>query len=198
MVHAIPKSGIARTYLIEEDEGLMAVDVGGIGAARDIETYCTGIVKRPLRDIRFIFTTHFHIDHIGGIGTLLRRCSPETQVLFHLRAKGYIEGQEGLAPMQNWLSGLVPTIRENYCRIGDLPHIAFESFAGVPLPIFSNYGRFPTRTGYPISTRRAPCAPDRVFRLGGNCHTWPHAGFRFSLQQKSTGTHLWRSHLGQA
>jgi len=143
MVHAIPKSGIARTYLIEEDEGLMAVDVGSIGAARDIETYCTGIVKRPFQDIRFIFATHFHIDHIGGIGSLLRRCSPETQVLFHLRAKGYIEGQEGLAPMQNWLDGLVPTIRENYCRIGDLSHIAFESLTGVPLPIFSNNRRIP-------------------------------------------------------
>lgn len=143
MIHAIHKSGIANTYLIEEEEGLMAVDVGNIGAARDIETYCTGIVKRPLQDIRFIFTTHFHIDHIGGIGTLLRRCSPETQVLFHLRAKGYIEGRESLAPMRNWLRGLVPVVRENYTHIGNLSHVTFEPLAGVPLPIFKNSKRLP-------------------------------------------------------
>jgi len=143
MVHIIPKSGFARTYLIEEDEGLMAVDVGSIGAAQEVETYCTGVLKRPLGDIRFIVATHFHIDHIGGIGTLLKECSPETRALFDLHAKGYIEGQENLAPMKNWLNGLVPTIRENFTRIGDLSHIAFESVAGVPLPVFGHIGCFP-------------------------------------------------------
>ena len=143
MVHVIPKSGFANTYLIEEDDGLIAVDVGSIGAAQEVATYCIGVLKRPLEDIRFIFATHFHIDHIGGIGTLLNKCSSETRVLFDLHAKGYIEGQENLAPMKNWLSGLVPTIRENYTRIGNLSHITFESLAGVPLPVFKDNGRLP-------------------------------------------------------
>ncbi len=143
MVHVIPKSGFANTYLIEEDDGLIAVDVGSIGAAQEVATYCTGILKRFLEDFRFIFTTHFHIDHIGGIGTLLKGCSPETKVLFDLHAKGYIEGQENLAPMKNWLSGLIPTIRKNYTRIGNLSHIAFESLAGVPLPVFKDNERLP-------------------------------------------------------
>ena len=143
MVHVIPKSGFANTYIIEEDDGLIAVDVGSIGAAQEVATYCTGILKRSLEDIRFIFATHFHIDHIGGIGTLLKGCSPETRVLFDLRAKGYIEERENLAPMKNWLSGLVPTIRENYTRIGNLSHITFESVAGVPLPVFGHIGCFP-------------------------------------------------------
>ncbi len=143
MVHVIPKSGFANTYLIEEDDGLIAVDVGSIGAAQKAATYCTGILKRSLEDIRFIFTTHFHIDHIGGIGTLLKGCSPETTVLFDLHAKGYIEERENLVPMKNWLSGLVPTIRENYTCIGNLSHIAFESLAGVPLPVFKDNGRLP-------------------------------------------------------
>jgi len=143
MVHIIPKSGFANTYLIEEEEGLIAVDVGSIGAAQKVATYCTGILKRSLEDFRFIFATHFHIDHIGGIGTLLKGCSPETTVLFDLHAKGYIEERENLVPMKNWLSGLVPTIRENYTRIGNLSHIAFESLAGVPLPVFKDNGRLP-------------------------------------------------------
>ncbi len=143
MVHVIPKSGCANTYIIEEDDGLIAVDVGSIGAAQELETYCTGVLKRPLQDIRFIIATHFHIDHIGGIGTLLKECSPETRVPFDIHAKGYIEERESLAPMKNWLSGLVPTIRENYTRIGNLSHIAFESLAGVPLPVFKDNGRLP-------------------------------------------------------
>ena len=143
MVHVIPKSGFANTYLIEDDDGLIAMDIGSIGAAQEVATYCIGVLKRPLEDIRFIFATHFHIDHIGGIGTLLNKCSSETRVLFDLHAKGYIEGQENLAPMKNWLSGLVPTIRENYGRIGNLSHITFESLAGVPLPVFKDNGRLP-------------------------------------------------------
>jgi glyoxylase-like metal-dependent hydrolase (beta-lactamase superfamily II) len=141
MVHVIPKSGFANTYLIEEDESLMAVDVGSIGAAQEVATYCAGILKRSLEDFRFIFATHFHIDHIGGIGTLLKECSPKTRVLFDIHTKGYIEERESLAPMKNWLSGLVPTIRENYTRIGNLSHIVFESLAGVPLPVFKDNGR---------------------------------------------------------
>ncbi len=140
MVHVIPKSGLANTYIIEEDDGLIAVDVGSIGAAQEVATYCAGILQRSIEDIRFIFATHFHIDHIGGVGTLLKKCPPETRVLFDLHAKGYIEERENLAPMKNWLSGLVPTIRENYTRIGSLSHITFESVAGVPLSVFKDIG----------------------------------------------------------
>jgi glyoxylase-like metal-dependent hydrolase (beta-lactamase superfamily II) len=144
MVHIIPDSGFARTYLIEEDDGLMAVNVGSIGAAREIESYCSDVLGKSLRDIRFIAATHFHIDHIGGIGTLLKKCSPETNVLFHLLAKDYVEGKANLAPMRNWLSGLVPTIiRENYSGIGNLSHVSFESFAGFPLPGFRTMERVP-------------------------------------------------------
>ena len=138
MVHAIPKSGFARTYLIEEDEGLMAVDVGSIGAAQEIETYCTGVLKRPLQDIRFITATHFHIDHIGGIGTLLRKCSPETRVLFHPFVKEYLAGSRELSPMKNWMKGLLPTMIASCSNIGKLSHLTFESLSGVPLSITRN------------------------------------------------------------
>ncbi len=143
MVHIIQKSGFANTYIIEEDDGLIAVDVGSLGAVQEVASYCTGILNRSLEDFRFIFATHFHIDHIGGIGTLLKGCSPETKALFDLHAKGYIEERENLVPMKNWLSGLVPTIRENYGRIGNLSHITFESLAGVPLPVFKDNGCLP-------------------------------------------------------
>jgi len=133
MVHAIPKSGFARTYLIEEDEGLLAVDVGSIGAAKEIEVYCTQVLKKSLQDIRFITATHFHIDHIGGIGTLLMKCSPEARVLFHPFVKEYLAGRRELSPMKNWMDGLVPIMIASCSGVGKMSHVAFETFAGVPL-----------------------------------------------------------------
>jgi len=133
MVHAIPKSGFARTYLIEEDEGLLAVDCGSIGAAKEIEVYCTQVLKKSLQDIRFITATHFHIDHIGGIGTLLMKCSPATRVLFHPFVKEYLTGRRELSPMKNWMDGLVPIMIASCSGVGKLSHVAFETFAGVPL-----------------------------------------------------------------
>lgn len=138
MVHAILKSGFARSYLIEEDESLMAVDVGSIGAAQEIETYCTGVLKRSLQDIRFITATHFHIDHVGGIGTLLRKCSPETKVLFHPFVKEYLSGSRELSQMKNWMNGLIPTMIASCTGIGKLSHVTFETPAGVPLSITRN------------------------------------------------------------
>ncbi|HOH73988.1 MAG TPA: MBL fold metallo-hydrolase [Syntrophales bacterium] len=138
MVHIIPKSGFARTYLIEEDEGLMAVDVGSIGAAQEIEVYCTQVLKKSLQDIRIITVTHFHIDHIGGIGTLLQKCSPETRVLFHPFVKEYLTGRREMSPMKNWLNGLIPTLIASCSDIGSLSHVAFETLAGIPLSAMKN------------------------------------------------------------
>jgi len=133
MVHVIPKSGFARTYLIEEDNGIVAVDVGSVGAALEIEVYCTQVLRKSLHDIRFIVATHFHIDHIGGIGTLLRKCSSETRVLFHPFVKEYLVGRRELSPMKNWMNGLIPTVIASCSGIRKLSHVAFETLAGVPL-----------------------------------------------------------------
>ena len=88
MVHSIPDCGLSNTYLIEEGAGLMVVDVGCVGAAQGGEDYCTHTLS--LRAIRFIAATHFHIDHIGGIGALLGKCSLETTVLFHPLVKAFL------------------------------------------------------------------------------------------------------------
>jgi len=143
MVYVIPKSGFANTYLIDEDDGLIAVDVGSIGTAQEIETYCAGVLKRPLQDIRFIIATHFHIDHIGGIGTLLRKCSPETRVLFHPFVKDYLTGKREMSPMRNWLNGLLPTMVASGSGVGKLSDVAFETLAGVPLGAIKDLCRLP-------------------------------------------------------
>jgi glyoxylase-like metal-dependent hydrolase (beta-lactamase superfamily II) len=98
---------------------------------------------RPLQDIKFIAVTHFHIDHIGGIGTLLKECSPETKVLFHPFVQDYLEGKRELSTMKNWLTGLIPTMVTSLSDIKNLSHVAFENAASIPLSIFRDYRNLP-------------------------------------------------------
>jgi glyoxylase-like metal-dependent hydrolase (beta-lactamase superfamily II) len=98
MVHPIPGSGIAQTYLItDEIDGLMVVDVGSVGAARAVEDFCTHSIKRSLQAIRIIAATHFHIDHIGGIAALLSKCSSKTTILFHPLVKAYLKANRPIS-----------------------------------------------------------------------------------------------------
>lgn len=138
MVHPIPGSGLAQTYLItDEKDGLMVVDVGSIGAALAVEDFCVHTIKRSLQAIRIIAATHFHIDHIGGIGALLGKCSPKTIVLFHPLVKAYLKAGRPLSPMRNWVTGLVPTlITGGFFGVRKRSDLAFDGPSGVPLPFF--------------------------------------------------------------
>jgi len=138
MVHPIPGSGIAQTYLItDENDGLMVVDVGSVGAAQAVEDFCTHTLKRSLQAIRIIAATHFHIDHIGGIGALLAKCSPKTTVLFHPLVKAYLKANRPLSPMRNWTTGLFPTLIAGHFGIREWSDLTFDGAAGVPLPFLS-------------------------------------------------------------
>ena len=137
MVHPIPGSGIAQTYLItDEIDGLMVVDVGSVGAARAVEDFCTHSIKRSLMAIRIIAATHFHIDHIGGISALLEKCSPKTTILFHPLVKAYLKANRPLSPMQNWTTGLFPTLIAGGFGVRKWSDLTFDGPAGVPLPFF--------------------------------------------------------------
>lgn len=137
MVHPIPGSGIAQTYLItDENGGLMVVDCGSVGAARAVEDFCTHSIKRSLMAIRFIAATHFHIDHIGGIAALLEKCSPKTTVLFHPLVKAYLKANRPISPMRNWTTGLFPTLIAGGFGVRKWSDLTFDGPAGVPLPFF--------------------------------------------------------------
>jgi glyoxylase-like metal-dependent hydrolase (beta-lactamase superfamily II) len=133
MVHIVPKSGFARAYLICEGENIMAVDVGSIGAAHEIEAYCADVLQRSTEAIRFIAATHFHTDHIGGIGSLLRICGPETQVLFHPLVREYLAGNRELPAMKNWISGLLPTVIASLSNLKNPADFTPETLAGIPV-----------------------------------------------------------------
>ncbi len=153
-VHPIPNTGFARAYLIEGKEGLLAVDVGSVGCAKDIADYVTRVMKRPLDDLLYITATHFHIDHIGGIGHLLAICPPRTRVLFHALVNDYLTGGKKISLIRNWLVGLTPATVVSTRYLRRLSHLIVESLTGIPLPGLRSIIRFPV-------------GPDRIDYFGG-------------------------------
>ena len=137
-VHAIPNTGFARSYIIEGRNGLAAVDVGSKGSAEDIAEYIVHIMGKKVSDLRYITATHYHIDHIGGIGHLLKRCPDNTRVLFNYRVKDYLRGTRRISLIKNWFVGTMPALVVSSRYLRRLSHLSFGSLAGIPLPGIRN------------------------------------------------------------
>jgi glyoxylase-like metal-dependent hydrolase (beta-lactamase superfamily II) len=142
-VHTLPNTGLSRTYVVEGRDSLMAVDVGSIGSAKDVEDYIHHCLGGNLNDLRFVAATHFHIDHIGGMGYLIKRCPQTTQVLFHNRVRDYLSGKKKISLIRNWFSGLVPASLASTRYIRRISHLAFMNLAGIPLPGVRNIVNLP-------------------------------------------------------
>ncbi len=132
-VRYLPFTGFARSYLLCAPEGLIAVDVGSIGAADDMVSLITGKLGMDLGSLRYITATHFHIDHIGGIGRLLSRCPLTTSVLFNHRIRNYLEKSEHLSLMKNWRNALLPASWGSAGYVRKFSHLLIESLAGIPI-----------------------------------------------------------------
>ena len=111
----------------------MVVDVGSIGTARDVAAYIEKTPGLSLRDVKYVTATHFHIDHIGGIGHLLNLCPAETRVMFHALVGDYLNRTRRLSLMENWLVGLLPAFLVSARSVRSFSHLRFESLAGIPL-----------------------------------------------------------------
>jgi len=142
-VHVLPHTGFSRTYLIGGASGFVAVDVGSRGSALDVEEYLAGVLNRSLKDLLFIAATHFHIDHIGGIGFLLERCPPATKVLMPRQVRGYLDGTARLPVMRNWFVGLAPATLLSARSVRRAAHLRVMTPAGIPLPGFRKWCRLP-------------------------------------------------------
>jgi len=143
MVHSLKNSGFARTYIIIGRDGLMVVDVGSIGSAEDVEEYVRCTLGMDMENVLYIVSTHFHIDHIGGIGHLLDKCPPTTKVLFNYLVRDYLNGRKKISLIRHWFVGLVPATFASVQYIRRFSHLLFESFAGIPIPGLRNIVNLP-------------------------------------------------------
>ncbi len=142
-VHPVPNTGFARAYLVEGSEGLMAIDVGSPGCAKDIARYITVVLGRPLDDLKYVTATHFHIDHIGGIGHLISACPAETRVLFNYMVKSYLSGTKKISLIKNWFVAFPSATMVSARYIRRFSHLGVESLTGIPLPGLRNIMRLP-------------------------------------------------------
>lgn len=142
-VHEMPHTGFARAYLIEGESGFAAVDVGSRGSALDVKDHLTRVLGSSPNDLQVIAATHFHIDHIGGIGFLLRKCPPGTKVLFPGPVRGYLNGTERMSVMRNWFVGLTPATLLCSRSVRRAAHLQVMTLAGIPLPGLRRLVRLP-------------------------------------------------------
>jgi glyoxylase-like metal-dependent hydrolase (beta-lactamase superfamily II) len=90
-LYGIPRAG--SVYFLDEDKTAL-VDTG---PATSSETIINGIkqIGRNPADISYIIVTHIHLDHSGGVGTLLKSM-PKAQVVVHNRAARHVISPEKL------------------------------------------------------------------------------------------------------
>ncbi len=145
-VYVLHKTGFARSYLLQAQGCLVAVDVGSVGAAEDMVHLITKDLKRQLSELRYVAATHFHIDHIGGIGHLLSKCPSTTKVVYNFRVKDYLDRKKTLCLMKNWRNAFYPASWMSLRYLGRFSHLLIEGLAGIPVRGLRNlislpYGR---------------------------------------------------------
>jgi len=141
-VHLI-QGGYANTYLIEDRNSLVAVDVGTSAAADTIYNY---LHEKPgtLPPLRMVTATHFHIDHVGGISRMVR-LFPEVRVCFFTAVGDYLQRRKKIAlfPLARWLKGLVPVLMAERNHLRNIAASLASDKVAIPLPLLRNL--LPTR-----------------------------------------------------
>jgi hydroxyacylglutathione hydrolase len=66
------RSRIANIYIVESDAGILLVDTGFSNATRDVLQAIDQLGHAP-HDVRLIFLTHVHMDHVGSAAELRRQ-----------------------------------------------------------------------------------------------------------------------------
>jgi glyoxylase-like metal-dependent hydrolase (beta-lactamase superfamily II) len=97
--------GYVHAHVYEADEGLVLVDTGTPGKSGRIDGALREI-GRSVEDIRTILLTHWHYDHIGTLGEIVRRSG--ATVLAHASDAAIIDGSR--PPQLTWIMKLTAPI----------------------------------------------------------------------------------------
>ncbi len=95
-VHSV-RVGTAKAYLIESDDGLIAVDCGTPEAASAILAAARSLGREPAA-IRHILVTHCHPDHAGGLASLKEASGAVAYM--HPADAALVRRGEGLRPLR--------------------------------------------------------------------------------------------------
>jgi hydroxyacylglutathione hydrolase len=137
-VHLL-RGGYANTYVIEDGNSLVAVDVGTSSAATKIHQYLSNR-SLPAPALQMVTATHFHMDHVGGISQLLH-LFPEIRICFITVVEDYLKRNKKLALFapSKWLKGLVPIVMAEDNHLKKTAAALLSDKFAIPLPLLRTH-----------------------------------------------------------
>jgi hydroxyacylglutathione hydrolase len=137
-VHII-RGGHANTYLIEDGNSFVAVDVGTSFAAKKIFQYLSDI-SIDFPSLLMVTATHFHIDHVAGISRLVQ-LFPEIRVCFFTMVGDYLSGKDKICLFSPflWLKGLLSVIMALDNHIKNTIAALLSDKVAIPLPLLRGF-----------------------------------------------------------
>lgn len=137
-VHLI-RAGYANTYLIDDRDSFVAVDVGTSWAAKKIYKYFSDR-SIDASSLKMVTATHFHIDHVAGISRLVR-LFPKISACFFTMVGDYLNGKEKICLFSPviWLTGLLPVVMAEDNHIINTGAALFSDKVAIPLPLLRKF-----------------------------------------------------------
>lgn len=137
-VHLI-RGGYANTYLIDDGNSFVVVDVGTSWAAKKIYKYFSDR-SIDAASLKMVTATHFHIDHVAGVSRLVR-LFPKISVCFFTMVGNYLNGKEKICLFSPviWLTGLLPVVMALDNHIINTGAALLSDKTAIPLPLLRKF-----------------------------------------------------------
>lgn len=152
------KGGWSNCYLVREKNVQILVDIGSSAVVKRIVARRLVSPKLPI----LIISTHFHIDHVGGISPFLKEF-PDSKVAFYYQVKKILSGEEKMdffpLPELLWWGRNIPTFFKEAYPIPTLREQLLDDRVGIPLPFLKRKIKLGYRVNYWLKEGNIPQAP---------------------------------------